>query len=202
MTSVPCGKSCFCFATESSCLLLGEYGCTSSLEGARVNMDLHLHAPCVKLLCAMPYNHLSPDEKQVIVNKRTERPFTGEYETLYSPGTFICRRCNNPLYSAEAKFNSGCGWPSFDEEYPDGVERRADADGRRIEIVCAHCGGHLGHVFEGEGFTEKDTRHCVNSLSIRLIPERPAPPPAARARPALPRRVSVQPWCPLCLCGL
>lgn len=124
----------------------------------------------------MPYNHLSPEEERVIVYKGTERPFTGEYETLYSPGTFICRRCNNPLYSAEAKFKSGCGWPSFDEEYLGGVERRPDADGRRTEIVCAHCGGHLGHVFEGEGFTEKDTRHCVNSLSIRFIPEgRPLP---------------------------
>ena len=125
----------------------------------------------------MPYNHLSAEEERVIVDKGTERPFTGEYETLYSPGTFICRRCNNPLYSAEAKFKSGCGWPSFDEEYPGGVERRPDADGRRTEIVCAHCGGHLGHVFEGEGFTEKDTRHCVNSLSIRFIPEGRALPP-------------------------
>ena len=119
----------------------------------------------------MPYNELSEEEERVIVDKGTERPFTGEYDTLSSPGTFICRRCNNPLYSSEAKFNSGCGWPSFDEECPEGVERRLDDDWRRTEIVCAHCGGHLGHVFEGEGFTDKDTRHCVNSLSIRFIPE-------------------------------
>jgi peptide-methionine (R)-S-oxide reductase len=119
----------------------------------------------------MPYNQLSAEEERVIVNKGTERPFTGEYDKLFSPGTFICRRCNNPLYSAEAKFNSGCGWPSFDEEYPESVEHHVDADGRRIEILCARCHAHLGHVFEGEGFTEKDTRHCVNSLSIRFIPE-------------------------------
>ena len=118
----------------------------------------------------MPYNQLSADEEQVIVDKGTERPFSGEYEMLFSPGIFICRRCNNPLYSAAAKFKSGCGWPSFDEDYPGGVKRHTDADGR-TEIVCAHCGGHLGHVFEGEGFTDKDTRHCVNSLSIRFIPE-------------------------------
>jgi methionine-R-sulfoxide reductase len=133
------------------------------------------------LTVIMPYNHLTPEEERVIVNKGTERPFSGEYETLYSPGTFICRRCNNPLYSAEAKFNSGCGWPSFDEEVPDGVERHVDADGRRIEITCAHCHAHLGHVFEGEGFTDKDTRHCVNSLSVRFIPEGEELPPVLDA---------------------
>ena len=129
----------------------------------------------------MPYNYLSAEEERVIVDKGTERPFTGEYNKLFSPGTFICRRCNNPLYSAEAKFNSGCGWPSFDEEYPESVERHADADGRRIEILCAHCQAHLGHVFEGEGFTAKDTRHCVNSLSIRFIPEGKELPPVLDA---------------------
>ena len=129
----------------------------------------------------MPYNHLSAEESRVIVNKGTERTFTGEYDKLFSPGTFICRRCNNPLYSAEAKFNSGCGWPSFDEEYPDSVERHVDADGRRIEITCARCQAHLGHVFEGEGFTDKDTRHCVNSLSIRFIPEGKELPPVLDA---------------------
>ena len=129
----------------------------------------------------MPYNRLSPEEERVIVHKGTERPFTGEYENLFAPGTFICRRCNNPLYSSAAKFHSGCGWPSFDEEYPGSVERRSDADGRRIEIICAHCRGHLGHVFEGEGFTDKDTRHCVNSLSIRFIPEGLELPPVLDA---------------------
>ena len=119
----------------------------------------------------MPYNHLSAEEERVIVHKGTERPFTGEYDKLFSPGTFICRRCNNPLYSAEAKFKSGGGWPIFDEEYLESVERHVDADGRRIEITCARCHAHLGHVFEGEGLTDKDTRHCVNSLSIRFVPE-------------------------------
>jgi peptide-methionine (R)-S-oxide reductase len=119
----------------------------------------------------MPYNQLSAEEERVIVDKGTEMPFTGEYENLFSPGIFICRRCNNPLYSAEAKFHSGCGWPSFDEEYLNSVECRVDADGRRTEILCARCHGHLGHVFEGEGFTDKNTRHCVNSLSVRFIPE-------------------------------
>ena len=125
----------------------------------------------------MPYNHLSAEEARVIVGKGTEMPFTGEYDGLFAPGTFVCRRCNNPLYSAEAKFHSGCGWPSFDEEYPGSVERHTDADGRRIEITCARCNAHLGHVFEGEGFTEKDTRHCVNSISIRFIPEGKELPP-------------------------
>ena len=129
----------------------------------------------------MPYNQLSLEEERVIVHKGTERPFTGEYENLFSPGIFICRRCNNPLYSAEAKFHSSCGWPSFDEEYPGSVARHRDADGRRIEITCAHCQAHLGHVFEGEGFTDKDTRHCVNSLSIRFIPEGQAMPPVLDA---------------------
>jgi peptide-methionine (R)-S-oxide reductase len=133
----------------------------------------------------MPYNHLSSEEERVIVGKGTEMPFTGEYDDLFSPGTFVCRRCNNPLYSAEAKFHSGCGWPSFDEEYPGGVERHRDADGRRVEITCAHCHAHLGHVFEGEGFTEKDTRHCVNSLSIRFIPEGKELPPVLDADQAV-----------------
>ena len=117
----------------------------------------------------MPYNQLSGDEERVIVHKGTERAFTGEYETLFSPGTFICRRCNNPLYSAEAKFKSGCGWPSFDEEYPGAVKRLHDPDGRRTEIVCAHCGGHLGHVFE-DGPKPTGLRYCMNSASLRFIP--------------------------------
>ena len=116
------------------------------------------------------WNPLTPAEKHVIENKGTERPFSGEYENFDEKGTFVCRRCNQPLYSSAAKFKSGCGWPSFDDTLPGGVKRIPDADGHRIEIVCANCGGHLGHVFEGEGFTPKDTRHCVNSLSIRFVP--------------------------------
>ena len=116
------------------------------------------------------WNQLTPAEKRVIENKGTEPPFTGEYEDFFQKGTFVCRRCNHPLYSSTSKFHSGCGWPSFDDELQGGVKRVPDADGHRTEIVCANCGGHLGHVFEGEGFTPKDTRHCVNSLSIRFMP--------------------------------
>lgn len=119
----------------------------------------------------MSYNTLTPDEQRVINQKATEPPFMGEYDDFYLPGTFICRQCNTPLFSSKAKFDAGCGWPAFDENFPNAVRRIPDADGRRLEIVCNHCGGHLGHVFEGEQLTAKDTRHCVNSLSIRFIPE-------------------------------
>lgn len=118
----------------------------------------------------MKYNQLNPEEKRIIENKGTEMPFNGEYENFYEEGTFICRRCNAPLFSSKSKFDAECGWPSFDENFPNAVQRLQDADGIRTEIQCANCGAHLGHVFEGEKFTEKDTRHCVNSLSIRFIP--------------------------------
>lgn len=116
-------------------------------------------------------NQLTSDEEQVIVHKATEPPFTGEYDDFYVPGTFICRRCNAPLFSSKAKFEAHCGWPAFEDNFPDAVKRETDADGRRTEILCANCNGHLGHVFEGERLTEKNTRHCVNSLSIKFIPE-------------------------------
>ncbi len=116
-------------------------------------------------------NALTPDEEHVIVDKGTEIPFTGEYDNFYEEGTFICRRCNAPLFSAEAKFDAGCGWPAFDQNFPDAVNRVQDNDGQRTEIQCANCGGHLGHVFEGEDLTPLNTRHCVNSLSIKFIPE-------------------------------
>lgn len=119
----------------------------------------------------MRMNKLTPDEERVILHKGTETPFSGEYDNFYVDGTFICRRCNSPLFSSKSKFDAGCGWPSFDENYPGAVKRVPDPDGMRVEIECAHCGGHLGHVFTGEHMTEKDTRHCVNSLSIKFIPE-------------------------------
>lgn len=119
----------------------------------------------------MNYNRLTSQEEKVIMNKATEPPFAGEYDNFYQDGTFICRRCNAPLFSSKSKFDAGCGWPSFDESYPNAIKRVPDPDGVRTEIECANCGGHLGHEFVGEGFTKKDTRDCVNSLSIRFIPK-------------------------------
>ena len=119
---------------------------------------------------SMEYNKLTPEEERVIINKGTDRAFTGDYYTKKDSGIYICRRCNAPLYRSADKFDSHCGWPSFDDEIAGSVKRIPDGDGSRTEIICNNCGGHLGHVFLNEGFTNKETRHCVNTSSIRFLP--------------------------------
>lgn len=122
----------------------------------------------------LKHNELTPLERQVIEGKGTERPFSGEYDDFYQAGTYICRRCDAALYRSEDKFDAHCGWPAFDDEIPGAVKRLPDPDGMRIEVECMNCGGHLGHVFLGEGFTPKSTRHCINSLSMRFVPNEQA----------------------------
>ncbi len=119
----------------------------------------------------MEYNQLTPDEERVIDRKGTERAFTGEFTNNKESGTYVCRRCNSPLYHSKDNFDSHCGWPSFDDEYTRCIKHVPDVNGRCTEIVCANCNGRLGHVFKGERFTPKNTRHCVNSISLNLCPK-------------------------------
>ena len=120
----------------------------------------------------MKLNKLTNEEERVIVHKGTEKPFTGEYDSKFEPGTYVCRRCEAPLYRSEDKFDARCGWPAFDSEIKGAIKRMLDTDGQRTKIQCARCRAHLGHVFEGEGLTEKNVRHCVNSISMKFIPKR------------------------------
>ena len=135
------------------------------------NTEIRRFKNRLKEVNSMNYNKLTPEEERVIIEKATEPPFTGEYDNFYENGTFICRRCNMPLFSSKSKFDSGCGWPSFDEYFPNSIKHVSDPDGIRTEIECANCHAHLGHEFLGEHLTDKNTRECVNSISIRFIPK-------------------------------
>lgn len=126
---------------------------------------------CLKIQGDMGYRKLTPEEERIIIYKGTEPPFSGIYYQHFEKGTYSCKRCGSPLYKSDAKFDSGCGWPSFDEEITGAVKKVPDPDGIRTEIVCSNCGAHLGHVFYGEHFTIKNTRHCVNSISLNFIPD-------------------------------
>ena len=132
--------------------------------------DRYTNKPQYSSANTVTYNKLTPEEEKVMIHKGTEYPFSGEYDDFYEEGMYVCRRCDEPLFSSKSKFDAGCGWPAFDDSFSNAIRRLPDPDGMRIEIECAKCGGHLGHEFVGEQLTAKNTRECVNSLSIRFIP--------------------------------
>ena len=120
------------------------------------------------------FNELTAEERFIIEGKGTDHPFTGEYDDFYQDGIYVCRKCNADLYRSDDKFDAHCGWPAFDKEIPGAVKHLPDPDGQRTEVECVNCGGHLGHVFNGEGFTPTNARHCINSLSLKFVPARQA----------------------------